>query len=89
MTDPDRHLEASLSELREGLRRNDPAFCGAAPAWIVEVVLGNLEAAMARPRRPGWVRDFATGGIRFVADQDATGCDRLLKRLADLLDAPV
>lgn len=83
----DQHLEAKLLELREGLRRNDPEFCGEAPAWVVETVLKNLEAAAALPHQERWVRDFATGGIRFVADQDATGCHRLLGWLTDLLEA--
>jgi hypothetical protein len=87
MIDPDKHLEAKLSALLEGLRRNDPLFCGAAPAWVVETVLRNLDAATARPHQAEWVRDFATGGIRFVADQDAAGCDALLGRLSELLEA--
>jgi hypothetical protein len=87
MLDPDEHTRAKLSELREGLRRHDPMICGSAPAWVVETVLRNLEAVTAQSHQAESVRDFASGAVRFVADQDATGCDALLGWLSELLNA--
>jgi hypothetical protein len=86
MVDPNEHVIARLSDLREGLRRNDPEFCGDAPLWVVETVLRNLESATTQSRQMEWVRSFALGGMRFVTDQDATRCDTLLERLAELLE---
>jgi hypothetical protein len=85
MTDREKGLIAKLSELREGLRRNDPVFCGTAPPLIVETILRNLEEAMTRPHEAGWLRGVAISGIRFAADHDARGCEALLERLSELL----
>jgi hypothetical protein len=82
-------LADKLNELKTGLQRNDPAFCGAASAWLVEAVLHNLDNVAQTEKysqvEDGRIKSFAMGAIRFVADQGTSDCDILLCRLNELL----
>jgi hypothetical protein len=78
-----------LIELKMGLQRNDPTFCGAAPSWLVETIQRNLDAIIAQaPDDCQRIKDFAVGAIRYVADQTSDAdSDVLLNRLNELIIA--
>lgn len=79
-----------LIELKLGLQRNDPDFCGAAPSWLLETVQRNLDTVVARePDNRQKIKDFSVGAIRYIADQASIECDVLLRRLNELRRAVV
>jgi hypothetical protein len=88
MNDLDKGVTDKLRTLQLGLQSNDPAVCGAAPSWIVDAVLNNLEnvtKGLSPAELDCNVKGLALGAIKYVADQGVAGCDVLLGRLSELL----
>jgi hypothetical protein len=65
------------------LGKRDPSVCGNAPDWIIESLRERLDSFIKERKHdsPQYVRDFAVGAIRFIADQDVSDCNVILDTL--------